>query len=223
MQRAHRVVQGNKSATSTSIITRKMCFNFNDILKVEKEQHERNNFLANKLGQSFSREAQFSEGINMQRDVKTLDDVTFHHLKNKEPKLKTLAAAKTGNRFIFDKSPEMPLSKSKVVKDWHLSYNEVNLRNYTQFGVKSRNIQSQSNDRQQSSANINFAQTFFHKRLVLKSACSNEIAQMIRQTMHGPSTSREGSVKLSHRRELQASEGLRRQILNSMVKNRKVS
>ena len=54
MQRAHRVVQGNKSAASTSIITRKMCFNFNDILKVEKEQHERKNFLANKLGQSFS-------------------------------------------------------------------------------------------------------------------------------------------------------------------------
>jgi len=45
------------------------------------------------------------------------------------------------DRFSFDKSPDMiPPTNSKFVNNWHLSYNEANLTNYTQFGVKSKSI-----------------------------------------------------------------------------------
>ena len=51
MQRAQKAVAGKKSSNSTSILANKKSFNFNDILKAEKEQHQRTFFLSNKLNE----------------------------------------------------------------------------------------------------------------------------------------------------------------------------
>lgn len=86
------------------------------------------------------------------------------------------------NRLSFDKSPELTQSRSKIVKNWHLSFNEANLTNYKQFGVKSKSISARTGgvpkSRQNAAVNQtnqNFAQSFFSKRLQLKSAISSDV------------------------------------------------
>ena len=49
IQKAHKAINDKKTSTSNSIITTKRSFNFNDVIKAEKEQYSRNNFLMNKL------------------------------------------------------------------------------------------------------------------------------------------------------------------------------
>ena len=49
----------------------------------------------------------------------------------------------TVKRFNFDKSPEITKNlKSRIVRDWKLSFNEANLTNYTHFGVKSFSVKN---------------------------------------------------------------------------------
>ena len=49
IQKARKAINDKKTSTSNSIITTKRSFNFNDVIKAEKEQYSRNNFLMNKL------------------------------------------------------------------------------------------------------------------------------------------------------------------------------
>ena len=42
VQRASKAVHGKMSATSTSIFTNKKSFNFNDVIRAEKENQQRN-------------------------------------------------------------------------------------------------------------------------------------------------------------------------------------
>ena len=84
-------MHGKKSSTSTSIIATKKSFNFNDIIKAEKEQQYRSFFLSNKLKQQRTRNrlttdpftAEYSAtSANFDVDTdnispKTIDEVTF--------------------------------------------------------------------------------------------------------------------------------------------------
>ena len=49
IQKARKAINDKKTSTSNSIVTTKRSFNFNDVIKAEKEQYSRNNFLMNKL------------------------------------------------------------------------------------------------------------------------------------------------------------------------------
>ena len=83
-------------------------------------------------------------------------------------------------RLHFDKSPDIGLPvMSTTLKDWHLSFNEANITNYTRFGVKSKQSKSISGGtsgmNNPGGINPTFAQSFFHKRLLLKSAFGSDL------------------------------------------------
>ena len=52
---ARKAVHGKKSSTSTSIVATKQSFNYNDIIKAEREQQRRKAFISNKLNERTKR------------------------------------------------------------------------------------------------------------------------------------------------------------------------
>ena len=78
-------------------------------------------------------------------------------------------------RLSLDNSPEMnQMAKSKVLKDWKLSFNEANLTNYTRFGANDRSMKTQRHSLGQQPQG-RLGQTFFNKRLHLQSPMTNEM------------------------------------------------
>ena len=89
----------------------------------------------------------------------------------------TRATAQTqgGKRLSLDDSPEMnKMAKSKVLKDWKLSFNEASLTNYTRFGANDRSVKTTRHSLGQQ-PHGRLGQTFFNKRLHLQSPMTNEM------------------------------------------------
>ncbi len=81
-------------------------------------------------------------------------EVGFNNFKAAQ-KRPTTRDATTVKRLNFDKSPEISKNlKSRVVRDWKLSFNEANLTNYTHFGVKSNSVKANGRTTSQNFASL---------------------------------------------------------------------
>ena len=113
---------------------------------------------------------QFDEVVNFDVKLKA-NEILASTFSSVKPSVVTSSEVKSNElmfqRLGFDRSPEMRVGatklKQKVVKDWHLSYNEANLTNYTQFGVKSKSLHQRNTAHQ-----ANNTHTFFNKRLQMR-------------------------------------------------------
>mmetsp|Transcript_14147 Transcript_14147/g.19248 ORF Transcript_14147/g.19248 Transcript_14147/m.19248 type:complete len:80 (-) Transcript_14147:795-1034(-) len=65
------------------------------------------------------------------------------------------------------------MAKSKVLKDWKLSFNEANLTNYTRFGANNRSVKTQRNSVAIPGGRL--GQAFFNKRQNLQSPMTTEM------------------------------------------------